>query len=180
MKKISKYLLLASFIGTFAEVMLIPIWGHLVDRVGGDINESGIGWGLALIVTGIIVVIFGRTKWYEDNVQSMVFWGFLLSGIGDFLFIFVKTVDELFVVQCLIGLAVGLLGPAWDSLYTDDGNTLSTHKWSFWTGGISFVSGVGAITGSLILSYFGWSAVFIVMGMFDLVAVYYGYKVLIN
>ena len=86
---------------------------------------------------------------------------------------------QLFLVQAIVGLSVGILGPAWDSLYSDDGQQSDVERWSFWTGGISLVTGLGAIMGAAILTYLGWNALFISMGIIDALAVYYSYQVLI-
>ena len=108
MKELDKYLLKASFVGTFAGTMLLPVWAMLTNRVGGDIVDAGIGYALFYIVTGLVVALVGRTKWYSDNVKYMVFVGFLISGVGEFCYIFATNQYELFAIQSLVGLSVGL------------------------------------------------------------------------
>ena len=177
MKELDKYLLKASFVGTFAGTMLLPVWAMLTNRVGGDIVDAGIGYALFYIVTGLVVALVGRTKWYSDNVKYMVFVGFLISGVGEFCYIFATNQYELFAIQSLVGLSVGLLNPAWDTLYSDT-NGSAAKKWSFWTGGISFIMGISAIVGGLIINYLGWNALFITMGIIDGIAIYYSWKVI--
>lgn len=174
----SKYLLKASFIGTFAEKMLLPVWAILTNRVGGDILDAGIGYAIFSIVTGLFVMFIGNTKWYQRNVRSMVFWGFLVAGIGDVGYIFAHNIWELFFVQCWVGLSVGLLNPAWDALYSEDMEDGSAAgKWSFWNGGISFVEGIGAIVGSAVVAFAGWVPLFLGMGLVDGISIVYAYQV---
>ena len=179
MNKLAKLLLLSSFIGTIAECMLIPVWAIFTDKVGGDVLDIGIGSALFPILTGITIYLLGKSDYYEKNIKSMVFWGFLIAGIGEFSYILVSNKWELFFVQALIGLAVGILNPAWDALYAEDESQTHAKKWSFWSGGISFITGFGMLLGSWVLSVFGWNTLFITMGIFDMIAVYYAYQVLI-
>jgi hypothetical protein len=146
--------------------------------VGGSIIDAGIGFALFSIFTGLVVMIVGRTDFYLKHIKSMVFWGFLISGIGELTYIAVRTKWEIFIIQSLIGISVGLLNPAWDTIYTDNiEEGEGTKKWSFWTGGISFIIGISAITGSIILKYLGWNGLFIAMAGFNLPAIYYAYKI---
>lgn len=176
MNKLHHQLLKASFLGTFAETMLLPIWAVLTHKCGGDVLDAGIGYGIFSIVTGVIVVIVGRTAWYNDNIKYMVFWGFAISGIGDILYIFVNNRVELFSVQALCGIAVGFLNPAWDVMFTEEEENTGA-KWSFWNGGISFVTGVAAIAGATVVTLLGFSWLFVFMAAFDGLAIYFAYKV---
>ena len=177
MNKTHKTLLKASFLGTFAETMLLPIWAVLTHKVGGSVLDAGIGYGIFSIITGIIVIAVGSTAWYNNNIRYMVFWGFTISGIGDILYIFVHTRVELFAVQALCGIAVGFLNPAWDVMFTEETENTGA-KWSFWNGGISFVTGIAAVAGALIVSLFGFGCLFGTMAFFDLLAIYFAYKVI--
>lgn len=177
MTKLSKTLIKASFVGTFAEQMLLPIWSKLVDRVGGNILDAGIGFAIFSIITGFTVIVLGRTKWYEKNVNWMVFWGFAVAGIAEVSYIFVGNRWELYLVQSIVGVSVGLLNPAWDALYSEDEETSHSKKWSFWSGGVSFVIGVASIVGAFIVKRFGWTTLFVSMGISDVLATYYAWRV---
>jgi hypothetical protein len=177
MNRMDKLLLKASFYATFGETMLLPVWAVLTTRVGGSLVDAGIGYALFSIVTGLVVVLCGRTQWYARHLNCMVFWGFAINGIADVSYIFMHDKWQFFSIQCIVGLSVGLLNPAWDGLYCDNiDKEQGARKWSFWTGGISIVEAAAAISGTLVLRYFGWNALFISMGVVDLVAIYYSYQ----
>jgi hypothetical protein len=180
MNKLSKTLLMASFTGTFAETMLLPIWATFTERVGGSVLDAGIGYAIFSIVTGLFVMIVGSTAWFNRNTRAMVFGGFLLAGIGDMMYMAVHNKWELFAVQCFIGISVGMLNPAWDSLYCEDEGQSDASRWSFWTGGINFIVGISAIVGSLIVTYLGFYWLFPIMAITDMAAVYYSWKVYNN
>jgi MFS family permease len=177
-KKISHLLLKASFIGTFAETMLAPFWAVLTEKVGGSLLDAGFGFAVFCIVNGIIVMTFGQTKFFERNVHKLVFWGLLIAGIGDLSYILVSNKWELWLVQIIIGLSVGILNPAWDAIYAedDDGNT-HAQKWSFWSGGVNFATGVAAIVGSVLIKYLGFKWLFVGMFVADLLPMYYALQV---
>ena len=177
--KLSKMLLLASFTGTFAEGMLLPLWAVFTDRVGGSMLDAGLGYAIFSIATGLAVMLVGRTKLFEKNPHWFLFWGFLCAGVCDLLYLLVSSRYELFAVQALIGISIGIANPAWDALYCDDEDDekSSASRWSFWTGGISFVSGLSAVFGSLIVRYYGFHSMFVLMFLFDLVSVSYCYRV---
>ena len=65
--KLSKMLLLASFTGTFAEGMLLPLWAVFTDRVGGSMLDAGLGYAIFSIATGLAVMLIGRTKLFEKT-----------------------------------------------------------------------------------------------------------------
>ena len=174
----SKNLLKASFVGTFAETMLLPVWAVLTDKVGGSVLDAGIGYAIFCILTGIVVILVGRAAWYEKHIKCMVFWGFVITGLAELSYLAVSNKYELFLVQSVVGISVGILNPAWDTLYTASiGDEDNGKRWSFWNGGVSFVTGVAAIVGGLIVIYCGWYWLFIGMAAFDLWAIYYAYLV---
>ena len=182
MKPLSKLLLKASFAGTFAETMLVPLYTSLTNRFGGGILDAGIGYALFSIITGLFIMLIGRTKWFERHTNSMVFWGFTVAGLCDLAYLLVRNKWEFFLVQCVLGLSVGMLNPAWDTLFSDDtSEEESTGKrWSFWTGGVSFVTGTSALTGALIVTFLGFNSLFVLMAVCDLLAIYYSFKVMVE
>ena len=178
MSKTARMLLKASFIGTFAEGKLLPLWATFTDKVGGSILDAGIGYAVFSIATGVVVMSVGSTEFFERYVRWFLFWGFLLAGMGDIFYMMVSNKWELFAVQALIGVSLGLANPAWDSLYSDDeddGDKSSASKWSFWTGGYSFVTGLSALAGALLVNYFGFNTMFFMMFLFDCVSITYCY-----
>jgi len=179
MKPLSKLLLKASMIGTFAEGMLVPLYTALTQKFGGNILDAGIGYSIFCIATGIFVVLVGSTKWFERNTKSLIFWGFLVAGLCDTAYLLVQNKYEFWLVQLVLGISVGMLNPAWDALYSEDAAVGDSHgkRWSFSTGGMSFVTGVSSLTGALIVTYIGFNWLFVIMAACDVGAVYYSWKV---
>ena len=179
MNKLIKYLLLASFIGTLAETMLVPFFAILTKKVGGDVMDAGVVYGCFCIFTGIVVYYIGKWKKYQENLHIAMLSGFAIAGAADFLFIFCNTIYEIAAVQMLIGISVAILNTSWDAIYTENQieNTSSGEHWSLWNGGISFFEGVGALISGIILFYFNWITLFCIMGLIDAFSIYFAYKV---
>ena len=167
----TRLLLAASFLGTGAESMLVPIYAPLAHRAGGSIIDAGIGLALFSIMTGAFVTTVGMTRWFHDNIRKLLVVGFLLAGIADLGYIFVANRLELFIVQSIVGIALGILNPAWDSIYSVTPED-PTRKWAVWTGGVNLVTGLAALAGTYVISHYSFNFVFIFMFLLDLVAVY--------
>src|SRR5260221_5093812 len=152
----TRFLLAASFLGTAAESMLVPIYAPLAHRAGGSLMDTGVGLALFSITTGLFVITAGMTQWFRNHIRTLLVLGFLLAGVADLGYILVKTRSELFLVQTVIGVSLGILNPAWTSI-----NSLSsedpTRKWAIWAGGINLVTGVSALVGTYVLSHFSFN-----------------------
>ena len=167
----AKMLIKASFIGAFAEAMFVPVYAIFTDRIGGSILDAGVGFAIFSIATGIFVLSVGSTAWFHRHVRAMVFWGFVISALGDFGYILVRNTYQLFAVQVVVGAALGMLNPAWDSLYSTDGRKDdAATRWSLWTGGVALLTGVAALAGGLIVARLGFTTLFTLMAVLDLVA----------
>lgn len=178
MSKLSKYLLLASFFGTCGEQMITPIYGMFVSKIGGSIIDAGLGYAIFSIITGAIIIISSKIKWFSNNLELIVFVGFTIATIGDFSYFFVTNSFGLFLVQATNGISVGLLNPAWETLYTKDTGDGEEHKsWSFWGGGVNISTGVAALIGAIITTYLGFKSMFIATALINGVAIFYSYKI---
>jgi predicted MFS family arabinose efflux permease len=175
---LSRHLLLASFIGTFAETMLAPVWTGLAGRAGGNELDAGVGYALFSMLTGVTILAVGRTSWFNRNLRPMVFWGFLISALGDAGYIVASHVWQVLVIQSVAGIAVGLINPAWDALYCEDMQAgEAVTKWSIWTGGISFAMGIAALLAGLLTSRLGYQALFYAIAAVHVGCLYYAFRV---
>jgi predicted MFS family arabinose efflux permease len=181
MKKLSKYLLMASFFGTCGESMITPLYGMFVSKIGGSIIDAGIGYAIFSIITGVITIVSAKIKWFTNNLELVVFLGFLIASIGDLSYVLVSGSFGLFCVQATNGISVGLLNPAWETLYTQDTDEGDEHgAWSLWGGGASISTGVAAIVGSVITSLLGFKAMFVTTALVNSVAIFYAYSIYKN
>lgn len=169
-------LLKVSFLTTFAESMLVPIYAAFTERLGGSILDAGISFAVFSMATGAVVAVLGTRAWFQEHVRKMLILGFVLSAVCDVAYIFVQDKWQLFGVQLIAGLATGLIEPAWDSLFTDCIEDSSARHWSLWAGGSHFVTGGAAIVGGLIVAYGSFTALFVAMALVDAVATSLAWK----
>lgn len=177
-KKIQQYLLWASFIGTFAEQMITPLYGIFVKDIGGDILEAGAGFAIFSIITGLVIIGTSRVKWFNGHLKLIVLVGFTVAAFGDLGYYFVTGTIGLYIVQVIIGLSVGILNPAWEALYTTNGEEGEEHQaWSLWGGGANISCGLAAIVGSLVAHFVSFKAMFLLTGGINAVAIFFAYLV---
>lgn len=166
----ARLLLKISFLTTFAESMLVPMYSAFTEKVGGSILDAGIAFAVFSMATGIVITLIGTRPWFQLHVRTCLMIGFLVSACCDGSYIFVQNKWQLFAVQIAAGLATGLIEPAWDSLFTDDIEHSSAKHWSVWAGGSHLVAGSAALIGGAMVAYFGFPALFLAMCLVDTAA----------
>jgi len=166
----ARLLLGISFLTTFAESMLVPMYAAFTEKVGGSILDAGIAFAVFSMATGMVVGLIGTRPWFQHHVRSCLMVGFLMSAACDVSYVFVQNRWQLFGAQIVAGLATGLIEPAWDALFTDDIEHSSAKHWSIWAGGTHLVAGGASLLGGLVVAYFSFSALFLSMAAIDAVA----------
>ncbi len=168
----AKVLLKVSFLATFAESMLVPVYAAFTEEVGGSVLDAGIAFAVFSIATGLVIALVGTRPIFQTHVRRFLMAGFFLSAAADIGYMFVSSRWELFAVQLVVGLGTGFVEPAWDSLFTDDIDHASAKHWSIWAGGTHLATGAAALLGGLVVSYFSFKTLFACMSLVDLLALY--------
>ena len=171
-----RLLVTTSFLTSFAELMLVPMYSAFTQRIGGSILDAGIAFACFSIATGAFVSLVGTRQWFQDHIRAFLVLGFLGSACCDISYIFVQNRWQLFAAQVIAGLATGLLEPAWDSLFTDAVERTSAKHWSIWSGGTHLVAGVAALLGGIIVAYFSFKTLFVSMGLADTLATFLAWR----
>ena len=167
----ARLLLKVSFLVTFAESMLVPMYAAFTEKVGGSILDAAIAFGVFSIATGLAIGLVGTRSIFERHTRRFLIGGFLGSVACDITYIFVQNKWQLLVAQVVAGLASGLIEPAWDSLFTEGIEQSPAKHWSIWAGGTHLLSGLAAFGGGLIVVCSSFSVLFITMASIDFVAV---------
>lgn len=148
-----------------AASMIVPIYAIFVDKIGGDILDAGLAASVFAFVAGTVVIIAGRMSDHVKNLGRVVGTGYMLSGTGFLLYMFVNSVWQLFAVQVLIGLAQASTAPAFDALYTKHiGNKKrASSRWSLWESGNYFAVAIGSAAGAAIVKFGSFDILFVLM-----------------
>ena len=166
----ARLLLKISFLVTFAEAMLVPIYAAFAEKVGGSILDAGIAFAVFSMATGGAVALIGTRSWFQHHIRTFLMLGFVISAACDISYIFVSNKWELFGAQVIAGFATGLIEPTWDSLFTDDIEHSSAKHWSIWAGGTHLTTGVAALLGGLIVAKGSFTILFATMAGIDALA----------
>jgi len=170
MKKWLRVLLFADFFILVAAGMLVPIYAVFVEEIGGDILDASTAWAIFAFTSGILILVISKWEDQIKHLEKMVFFGYLLRCIAFLGYFFVANKYELFLVQVIIGVSVAISVPAYDSLYSkllDKGKFAS--QWGAWEGLNLIGGGIAAIIGGVIVTFFGFKALFLVMFVFSLI-----------
>ena len=166
----ARLLLKISFMVTFAEAMLVPMYAAFAEKVGGSILDAGIAFAVFSMATGGAVALIGTRSWFQHNIKRFLMLGFVTSAACDISYIFVRDKWQLFGAQIVAGFATGMIEPTWDALFTDDIEHSSAKHWSIWAGGTHLTTGAAALVGGVVVAYFSFSVLFATMAGIDALA----------
>ncbi len=167
----AKILLYVSLIASFAIGLLGPIYAIFVEEIGGSILDAGIAYAIFSIFTGILIISFGSTKFFARNTRKIVVLGYFILALGNLGYLLVKSPIHLFIVQVVLGIAVGILEPAWDSIYAARlSEKQECKRWSLWSGSTYFLVGIAAIFGGFLASTFSFKILFLIMGALSVIS----------
>lgn len=124
------------------------------------------------------VITFASGKFSDTAKESELIMvaGYVLISVGFFGYIFVNSVWTLAIAQMIVGAGQALYAPVFDALYSsnlDDGSYGS--EWGAWETMSYIVYAVCAILGGLIVSWYGFTPLFISMGTLSLGSALYIY-----
>ncbi len=172
--KAERILLIGSNTWYFGEGMLGPLFAVFTERIGGDILDIAWAWATYLMVTGILMIVFGKLWDYTNNKSVIMVLGYALNAVFTFGYLFVDSPADLFIVQIGLGIASAMATPTWDALYSKHEN----HKkvgflWGLSEGTALIITGVGMVAGGLIVEFYSFTTLFWIMGTVQVAATLY-------
>ncbi len=162
--KAIRILLATNAMVLMAGAMFGPIYALFVQNVGGSLLDASIAGGVFALFAGITTLISGR---YSDKIKEnelIIVFGYLIMGISFLLYILVNSVLSLLFVQALIGIGEAIYSPAFDAVYSKHlNNKKSGVQWGAWESMYYFTAAIGAFTGGMLVTIFGFNFMFIIM-----------------
>lgn len=149
----------------FAQGILVPIYAFFIQKIGGGILEAAWAVSLFYIVTGILILCISKSKWSKKYRKECLCAGWFLWLISIVMYCCIKNIQMLFVSQVLGGLGNAISTPAYDAEYSEQASKDLLEGWGFWEGITSISSGIAAVTGGFIASYFGFEVLMICMSV---------------
>jgi predicted MFS family arabinose efflux permease len=174
-----RYLLITNYLNLFAFAFFNPLFALYVLHLGGKPEIVGIAWGVNMYAAALMILLFGRYENQKKNQEKLVVMGYFVLAAGAASYLLVSNVWQIFIVQIINALGMGLMTPAWRTAYAageDKGK--ETIEWSLVDGGGRFFIASGAMVGSLIYKFYGFTGIFILITLIQLVAAFISLRLL--
>ncbi|OGK13813.1 hypothetical protein A2862_00595 [Candidatus Roizmanbacteria bacterium RIFCSPHIGHO2_01_FULL_38_41] len=160
-----------------AGAMLGPIYALFVGKIGGDLLDASYAFGAYALTAGMTTLISGR---YADKLKEnelIVVFGYGILGMAFFGYTLVNSMWSLLIVQIIIGLGEAIYSPAFDAVYSKhlDGHK-SGREWGAWESINYFTIAFGAVSGGFLVTFLGFNAMFIVMGLISFASAIYIFR----
>lgn len=166
-------LLLADTVWFFGEGMLGPLFAVFAQRVGGDVLNIAYAWASYLIVAGLLTILIGKLSDKRLSKKKLVFLGYVLNAIFTFGYLFVNGPMKLLLIEAGLGIAAALATPTWNAPYSEyEDRKKDGLLWGLADGASQLFTGIAIIIGGLIVVYFSFPALFITMGIIQIVSVF--------
>ncbi len=163
MKKTYKILLTASLLANFADNLIGPFYAVFVERIGGSILDIGFTVTVFGICTGVLMIIIGKLS-DRLNKELITVFGYGFYALGSLLYLFISSPLQLFGLQVIFALGTACLAAPLTALfarYIQKGK--EGAQWGLEGGGAYIAVGIASFIGTLIISQFGFKALFITM-----------------
>lgn len=174
-----KILLNGANIWYLGEGMLGPLFAVLTERVGGDILDISWAWATYLIFAGVLYIVVGKMTDKYDNAEKTMVFGYALNALLTFGYLFVSTPWHLIVVQAGLGIASAMATPTWDALYAKhEDRKHGGFQWGLAGGESQIITGIAILIGGYIVSFVSFNALFVIMGIIQVIATIYQAQIL--
>lgn len=175
--KALRILLFTNGLILIASAMFGPIAAIFVEKIGGNLLDASFAGAVYALAAGITVFLSGK---YSDRIRQqelVVVIGYLIMGVGFFLYTQVQNIFSLLAVQALIGFGEALYSPSFDAVYSKH---LTDHKegtqWGAWESLNYFTATFGAVVGGAIVTTLGFNALFLSMSVLGFASALYIFK----
>ena len=175
----TKILLYSNNILTFGEGMFGPLFAVFAERIGGSILDISWAWSIYLVVSGILIMVVGKISDVKVSKEKLMMAGYALNTVLTFGYVFVSTPLHLFFIQAGLGVAAALSSATWSALYTKYGDSQkAAYLWGLASGQAQLLTGIAIVAGGFIVNLFSFTALFITMGVIQMIATVYQAQIL--
>jgi MFS family permease len=166
-----------------SDMLLFSGWGLITPIFSIFVLEKVVGATLVVIGTSTAIYwltrsiiqlplagFLDRTDGEKDDFYTLVT-GLLLISSSAFAFTIVHNVKELFLVQGLYAVGFALYTPAWSAIFSRhmDKNRIAL-SWSLNSTSLGISAGIAGFLSGIIAEQFGFKTIFIIAGLFSLLA----------
>ncbi|MFA6254158.1 MAG: MFS transporter [Candidatus Paceibacterota bacterium] len=179
LSKPEKILLYSNIIWNFGDGMFGPFFALFTQKIGGNLLDIAWAWAIYLFVTGFLIIVIGKFSDRGLNKAKLMIWGYALTAVCTFAYIFVSSPFELFIVQAILGLAIALCNPTWYALYDKYSNPIHDgYTWGLSDGVVKMFGGLAILIGGVVIKFFSFEALFVIIGVIQIISTIYQIKIL--
>ncbi len=163
MHKAIKILIASSIFYNFSAGLFGPIYAIFVQKIGGTIITASIAWAVYTLFIGFMLLAFGSLG-DRFNKRKLFIVGRAVNTIGIAGYILVSDPMQLFFVQGILGIAVAIMNPTFEAIFSrglDKGK--ESKEWSQWEGSINIVYAGAALIGGTVAEIHGFRILFLIM-----------------
>ncbi len=171
----NKLLLLLTTQGTvyFGIALFAPLYAIYVEQIGGEFITAGLAIAVFSAVTGTATIFMGRIASFLPHPKYLAVAGWFLLGVGFLGYLLVQKPIHLFLVQVLIGLATATYFPPVEAMYSRwITRERDVFEWSWWDATEYWSGAAGALAGGIIVTFFGFPALFVTMATLAFLAAF--------
>lgn len=172
------FLLLSNLSNILGFAMFLPLYGAFIVSLGQKPETGSFLWSAHTLVTGVLVLIFGRI---EDKKSSLfprsLIGGNILQVAGVVGFLASNSFMTFAISLMVYSVGTAILAPAWFTLFSRGmHNKHVARGWSYAQSGAAFSGALGAVIGGFIFSYYGYNGVFAVTALMHFVGLLFAVR----
>lgn len=152
--------------GLISPIMAVFIKDNLI---GGTIVAIGIAAAITTLVRCILQLIFAYIAKPNHRYVMTIAGTFVIMTVP-FIYLFSTNVTHIYLAALVNGIGAGLANPAWFSLFAANLNKKARGwEWSIYSSSVGIGTAVAAFVGSQLATKFGFTPVFIAVGILSLI-----------
>lgn len=166
-----KVLFTLNSIFVFGGSLFGPLFAIYVQGFDNKVVTVSLSWATFMIASTFFMYFVSK---YGDKVKEkeyLLAGGFIVRSIAWLGYLFVSNMTGLIVIQLLLGLGEALGTPAWNAIFARhlDGQR-EIMDYSNWNIINNLLVALATILGGVLVTYFGFSVLFVAMSMLALVS----------
>lgn len=174
--RIVKYFVLADLALYAGWGFIAPIFSVFIirDIVGATLVTAGVSsaiyWGARAVIQPPVAAFLDKRKGEKDDFYTLIGGLVAISGTA-FMLAAIETIPQLYTVQALHGMALGIYSVSWPAIYSrhlDEGRY--ALDWSLDRATLAASTAVTSFVGGFVADKFGFDTAFIIAGILSFVS----------
>jgi MFS family permease len=168
--KVLRVLFLYNGVFVLAGSLLGPLYALYVERLDAGILPVSISWATFLASATLFTYFLSKMGDRFKSKRFLLMAGYIIRGICWFSMTLISNIEQLILIQLILGIGEALGSPAFDTLFAEhldrNKHIMDYSDWKVVSNGVLVL---GTIAGGIVVSKFGFS--YLLFGMSGLALV---------